>query len=90
MVIPPFKIIFIDVKTQHDIQEFAKIVHLYYIDGIFDKKDVETWLGEIECDLDKVTKTKISFNFFDTYFPTHMTIYQNGRCVVETDLDSLK
>ena len=51
-------------KTQHDIQEFAKIVHLYYIDGIFDKKDVETWLGEIECDLDKVTKTKISFNFF--------------------------
>lgn len=77
-------------NTQHNIQDFAKIVHLYYIDGVFDKKDVEIWLGEIECDLDKVTKTKISFDFFDAYSPTRMTIHQNGRCIIETDLNSFK
>jgi len=85
-----FGVIFISVKTQHDIQEFAKIVHLYFIEGVFDRTEVETWMGEIKCELIKITKHKIIFNFFDEYYPTRMTIYQSGRIVVETDLDSLK
>ncbi len=85
-----FGVIFINVKSQHDIQEFAKIVHLYFIEGIFSRTEAEAWMGEIKCELVKITKHKLIFNFFDEYYPTRMTIYQSGRIVVETDLDSLK
>ena len=88
MVIPPFKIIFIDVKTHTELKDFAQIVHLYYIEGVFDKTDVEIWLGEIGSELKQLTKKKIVFSFFDTYFPTRMTIYQSGKIRVENDLDS--
>ena len=87
MVIPPFKIIFIDVKTHTELKDFAQIVHLYYIEGVFDKTDVEIWLGEIGSELKELTKKKIVFSFFDTYFPTRMTIYESGKVRVENDLD---
>ena len=76
-----------DVKTHTELKDFAKIIHLYYIDGIFDKTDVETWLGEVGSELNKITKKKIVFSFFDTYFPTRMTIYDSGKVRVENDLD---
>ncbi len=83
-----FKFIFISVKTHTELKDFAKIVHLYYIEGIFDKTDAKVWLEEIGGELKQLTKKKIVFSFFDTYFPTRMTVYQSGKIRVENDLDS--
>mgnify|MGYP003627229743 CR=1 FL=1 len=81
-------IIFINVNTHTELKDFAQIVHLYFIDGVFDKTDVETWMGEVGGELVQITKKKIVFSFFDTYFPTRMTVYQSGKVRVENDLDS--
>lgn len=75
-------------NTHTELKDFAQIVHLYFIDGVFDKNDAETWIGEVGGELVQITKQKIVFSFFDTYFPTRMTVYQSGKIRVENDLDS--
>lgn len=74
-------------RTQAEIKTFAQIVHQYYLEGTFDKADVEEWLGELKCELAEVTDKKIVFGFFDDWYPTRMTVYKSGRIKVETDLD---
>ena len=45
------------------------------------------WLGEIDSELNDLTKHKIAFSYFDDWYPTRMTVYKSGRVKVETDLD---
>lgn len=79
--------IFIFVKTQVQIKNFAHIVHQYYLDKTFDKTDVKEWLSEIDCELHDLTQHKIVFSYFDDWYPTRMTVYKSGKIKVETDLD---
>ena len=79
--------IFIHVKTQEEIKIFTQIVHQYYVEGVFTKDDVQEWLGELDCELCEITKSKIVFSYFDDWYPTRMTVYKSGRVKVETDLD---
>ena len=74
-------------KNQGQIKKYTQIVHQYYLDGTFEKSDVEEWLGEIDCELHDLTKHKIAFSYFDDWYPTRMTVYKSGRVKVETDLD---
>ena len=74
-------------KNQGQIKNYTQIVHQYYLDGTFEKSDVEEWLGEIDCELHDLTKHKIVFSYFDDWYPTRMTVYKSGRVKVETDLD---
>ena len=79
--------IFIHVKAQAKIKDYAQIVHQYYLEGTFTKEDVQEWLGELDCELHDLTKYKIVFSYFDDWYPTRMTVYKSGRIKVETDLD---
>jgi hypothetical protein len=79
--------IFIHVRTQGEIKDYTQIVHLYYVEGIFTKDEVQEWLGELDCELHEITKSKIAFSYFDDWYPTRMTVYKSGRVKVETDLD---
>ena len=74
-------------KTQAQIKTYAQIVHQYYLDGTFEKSDVQEWLGELECEFVEITKHKVVFSYFDDWYPTRMTVYKSGRVKVETDLD---
>ena len=74
-------------KKQGQIRDYAQIVHQYYLEGTFDKSDVIDWLGEIDSELNDLTKHKITFSYFDDWYPTRMTVYKSGRVKVETDLD---
>ena len=74
-------------KTQAEIKTFAQIVHQYYLDETFDKTDVKEWLGELDCELVEITKNKVTFSYFDDWYPTRMTVYKSGRTKIETDLD---
>ena len=74
-------------KTQAQIKTYAQIVHQYYLEGMFDKSDVQDWLGELECEFVEITKHKVVFSYFDDWYPTRMTVYKSGRIKVETDLD---
>jgi hypothetical protein len=75
------------VRTQGEIKDYTQIVHLYYVEGIFTKDEVQEWLGELDCELHEITKSKIAFSYFDDWYPTRMTVYKSGRVKVETDLD---
>ena len=81
--------IFIHVKTHEELKNYAQIVHLYFADKTFNKDEVVEWMGEVGCELNDLTKTKITFTFFDDWYPTRMTVYKSGRLKVETDLDEL-
>lgn len=74
-------------KTQEEIKDYTQIVHLYFTEGLFNKGEVQEWLGELECELHEITKSKIVFSYFDDWYPTRMTVYKSGRVKVETDLD---
>ena len=74
-------------KTQAEIKVFAQIVHQYYLDGTFDKADVEEWLNEFNCIFAEITQHKVVFSYFDDWYPTRMTVYKSGRVKIETDLD---
>ena len=74
-------------RTQEEIKDYTQIVHLYFTEGVFDKDEVQEWLGELDCELHEITKNKISFSYFDDWYPTRMTVYKSGRIKVETDLD---
>ena len=74
-------------KTQEEIRNYTQIVHLYYVEGVFTKDDVQEWLGELDYELCEITKNKIVFSYFDDWYPTRMTVYKSGRVKVETDLD---
>jgi len=75
------------VRTQEEIKIYTQIVHLYFTEGVFDKDEVQEWLGELDCELHELTKNKISFSYFDDWYPTRMTVYKSGRIKVENDLD---
>ena len=79
--------IFINVKTHIEFKNYAQIIHLYYTENVFNKSEVELWLGEAGCEFHSITKNKIVFTYFDGFFPTRVTIYQSGNIRVETDLD---
>jgi len=81
--------IFIRVKAQQKIKDYTQIIHLYYSDGTFSIDEVEDWLGEIDCALNEINDKKIVFTYFDSWYPTRMTVYKSGRVKVETDLDEL-
>lgn len=74
-------------KTQEEIKDYTQIVHLYFTEDLFNKGEVQEWLGELECELHEITKSKIVFSYFDDWYPTRMTVYKSGRVKVETDLD---
>lgn len=74
-------------RTQEEIKIYTQIVHLYFTEGVFDKDEVQEWLGELDCELHELTKNKISFSYFDDWYPTRMTVYKSGRIKVENDLD---
>ena len=76
-------------KTQEEIKIYTQIVHLYFTEGVFDKDEVQDWLGELDCELHEITKNKISFSYFDDWYPTRITVFKSGRIKVETDLDEL-
>jgi len=77
------------VKEQTQIKDFSQIVHLYWSEGILSKDEVISWMGEIDCELDELTDSKIVFGYFDSLDMVKMTVYNSGRVEVETDLDSI-
>ncbi len=76
-------------KEQTQIKDFSQIVHLYWSEGILSKDEVISWMGEIDCELDELTDSKIVFGYFDSFEMVKMTVYQSGRVEVETDLDAI-
>lgn len=74
-------------RTQAEIKNFAQIVHQYYLEGTFEKSDVEEWLSELDCGLHDLTQHKVVFSYFDDWYPTRMTVYKSGRVKIETDLN---
>jgi hypothetical protein len=74
---------------QEQIKDFAQIVHLYYADETFSLDEVDGWLWEIYCELKYINDSKITFLYFDEYYPVKMTVYKNGKCIVETDLGEM-
>lgn len=76
-------------KEQTQIKDFSQIVHLYWSEGILSKDEVISWMGEIDCELDELTDSKIVFGYFDSLDMVKMTVYNSGRVEVETDLDSI-
>jgi hypothetical protein len=81
--------IFIHVKTHEELHNYAQIVHLYFSDKTFTKKEAEEWMGEVGCELNVISDSKIVFTFFDDWYPTRITVFKSGRIKVETDLDEL-
>lgn len=73
-------------KTQHQIKEYATIAHLYYADGIFSKEEVHSWMDEYGLNVVKLLKTRIEFTYFDDHFITKMTVWENGKIEVETNI----
>ena len=76
-------------KEQTQIKDFSQIVHLYWSEGILSKDEVISWMGEIDCELDELTDSKIVFGYFDSFEMVKMIVYQSGRVEVETDLDAI-
>lgn len=76
-------------KTHEELHNYAQIVHLYFSDKTFTKKEAEEWMGEVGCELNVISDSKIVFTFFDDWYPTRITVFKSGRIKVETDLDEL-
>ena len=73
------------VRDPYEIQSYAQIVHLYFIDQILDKKESQVWMNDFGLDLEKVDKYKIVFYYYDDFYPTKMTLYKSGRIIVENE-----
>ena len=76
-------------KIQTQIKDYSQIVHLYWAEGVLSKDEAIGWMGEIDCELNELTDSKIVFGYFDSYDMVKMTVYQSGRVEVETDLDAI-
>ena len=46
-------------------------------------------MGEVGCELNVISDSKIVFTFFDDWYPTRITVFKSGRIKVETDLEEL-
>ena len=78
--------IFIHVKTETKIKEYATIAHLYYVEGTFSKEDVHTWMDEYGLEVVKLLKGRIEFTYTDDWYKTKMTIWKNGKVEVEANI----
>ncbi len=76
-------------QTQEQIKNYAQIVHLYWHEGTLSEDEVKGRLGDLDCELNELTESKIVFTYFDDWYPTKMTVYKSGRVRVDTDLDEL-
>lgn len=72
-------------RNPHEIQAYAQIVHLYYMEGILSKEEVKSWIEEFDLDFHKVDKYKIVFTYYDEFYPSRMTLYKSGRVIVESE-----